>query len=244
VQNSLDESEARLEQSPTLIKFLGHDMACPHKLLNANPTQTYTPALKDVDFPQMLFDPTPTHTYVPALTTSTTTTFCSPLSVSGAEKADAAPKEAYLCFPEQLRHDCGRPSSPQSDATVDAATHSSGMMRKRWSDLEDAALRSAVGCCGTNNWNVVSLHLPGRTGKQCRERWRNHLQSGLNKDAWTSAEKQRLCELHQIYGNRWATIASFMPGRTNSAIKNLLSASLKRESSSPSPPRSIAKKRF
>eukprot|EP00965_Chrysotila_dentata_P112273 3711842-Pleurochrysis_carterae.AAC.1 len=58
----------------------------------------------------------------------------------------------------------------------------------------------------------------------------------LRQDAWTSAEKQRLCELHQIYGNRWATIASFMPGRTNSAIKNLLSASLKRESSSPSPP--------
>ena len=43
---------------------------------------------------------------------------------------------------------------------------------------------------GPKNWSFVAKHLPGRIGKQCRERWHNHLNPGISKDKWTEEEDQ------------------------------------------------------
>jgi hypothetical protein len=37
---------------------------------------------------------------------------------------------------------------------------------------------------GTKQWARIAQVLPGRKGKQCRERWHNHLNPDINKDAW------------------------------------------------------------
>jgi myb proto-oncogene protein len=64
-------------------------------------------------------------------------------------------------------------------------------------------------------WSAIAKHLPGRTGKQCRERWHNHLNPAINKDAWSLEEELSLIRAHQIYGNKWAELAKFLPGRYN-----------------------------
>ena len=44
-------------------------------------------------------------------------------------------------------------------------------------------------------------------------RWHNHLNPEIKKTAWTEEEDQLIFELHQAYGNKWAKIAKFLPGR-------------------------------
>lgn len=44
-------------------------------------------------------------------------------------------------------------------------------------------------------------------------RWYNNLDPAIRKDAWTDEEEQTLAYYHQIFGNKWADIARFLPGR-------------------------------
>lgn len=48
----------------------------------------------------------------------------------------------------------------------------------------------------------VVMQLPGRMGKQCRERWFNHLDPGIKKGDWTLAEDKILYEAQKQFGNR------------------------------------------
>ena len=45
---------------------------------------------------------------------------------------------------------------------------------------------------GIRAWSTVSAELPGRTGKQCRERWHNHLDPIINKSEWSIEEDLKL----------------------------------------------------
>lgn len=44
-------------------------------------------------------------------------------------------------------------------------------------------------------------------------RWHNHLNPNIKRDAWTEAEDLQLIRAHRVYGNKWAEIAKFLPGR-------------------------------
>jgi len=69
-------------------------------------------------------------------------------------------------------------------------------------------------------WSEIALSIPGRKGKQCRERYLNHLDPNLNKAPWTVEEDLILTEKHEQIGNRWSEIAKFLPGRAENAVKN------------------------
>lgn len=53
-----------------------------------------------------------------------------------------------------------------------------------------------------------------RTGKQCRERYHNHLRPNIRKGDWTHDEDKTLVQLKMKYGNQWAKIAKHLPGRS------------------------------
>jgi hypothetical protein len=41
---------------------------------------------------------------------------------------------------------------------------------------------------GVTKWSAIADKIPGRIGKQCRERWSNHLDPNLMKNDWTPEE--------------------------------------------------------
>ena len=99
--------------------------------------------------------------------------------------------------------------------------------KQPFSEEEDCKIRQFVKVNGAKNWNLVAAQLDQRTPKQCRERWHNHLDPSIQKGPWTHAEDVILAQHQAVLGNKWAEIAKFLPGRTDTLVKNRWNTSLK-----------------
>ncbi|XP_071917615.1 probable transcription factor MYB58 [Coffea arabica] len=99
-----------------------------------------------------------------------------------------------------------------------------------WSGEEDEILMNFVKENGPRDWSSIrSKGLLPRTGKSCRLRWVNKLQPNLKKGCKFSAEEERVVlELQATLGNKWAAIATYLPGRTDNDVKNFWSTRQKR----------------
>ncbi|KAG0503473.1 hypothetical protein HPP92_003545 [Vanilla planifolia] len=103
------------------------------------------------------------------------------------------------------------------------------LVKGPWSMEEDEIIIEMVNKFGPKKWSSIAQALPGRVGKQCRERWHNHLNPSINKEAWTQDEEIALIHAHQIYGNKWAELTKFLPGRSDNSIKNHWNSSVKKK---------------
>lgn len=69
-------------------------------------------------------------------------------------------------------------------------------------------------------WTAIAASIEGRTGKQCRERFLNHLKPKLKKEEWSAPEDALLFHLYTVFGTKWALMRKALPGRTDNRIKN------------------------
>jgi len=98
-----------------------------------------------------------------------------------------------------------------------------GLKKGQWTEEEDKIVREEVarmGGAANVKWSAVAMHLPGRLGKQVRERWQNHLDPCLTKEPWAEEEDQLLISLQAVMGNRWSEIARAFTGRSENSVKN------------------------
>jgi hypothetical protein len=92
---------------------------------------------------------------------------------------------------------------------------------KAWTKEEDTLLLSIVQSMRMPmKWSLVAQNLPERTGKQCRERYVNHLNPRLKVTDWTPVEDSTIFHLYNTIGSHWAKMSKIIPGRTDNGIKN------------------------
>ena len=74
-------------------------------------------------------------------------------------------------------------------AVVEGAERTKTVNVKRaWTEVEDKLLIETVEKYGAQRWSLIASNMTGRVGKQCRERWFNHLCPAVKKGEWTPEE--------------------------------------------------------
>jgi hypothetical protein len=85
---------------------------------------------------------------------------------------------------------------------------------------EDAKLTELVAQHGDYAWHEIERFLPGRSSRQCRERWNLYLSPTVANEPWTAEEDMLLMRLYPVIGPKWTLIAKNFPRRTANNIKN------------------------
>ena len=99
--------------------------------------------------------------------------------------------------------------------------HSSkGRPKVKWTPAEDELLTQIVQIRGTKNWIDISMLIPGRNAKQCRERWTSKLDPSINQKPFTDEEDKLILDQHKKIGSSWAKIAKLLVGRSSISVKN------------------------
>lgn len=90
----------------------------------------------------------------------------------------------------------------------------------KFSDEEDDMIKKIVFAFGPKNWRLIASLIPGRTSRQCRDRYANYLAPGFIHSNWSNEEDCLLAEKYSLFGPKWTQIQKFFPYRTANDIKN------------------------
>ncbi|OHS96884.1 hypothetical protein TRFO_01971 [Tritrichomonas foetus] len=93
-------------------------------------------------------------------------------------------------------------------------------IRKLFSAEEDALLSRIMYEQPFTTWIVVAAQIPGRSARQCRDRWANYLSPENKNGPWSDEEDKLLACKFSEFGPQWTTIAKFFDGRSENNVKN------------------------
>ena len=102
----------------------------------------------------------------------------------------------------------------------DLSHDSTSTLRKRFTKEEDALIQHLVLHEGITSWQEIGKRVPGRTSRQCRDRYKNYLFKEVVKKPWTSEEDKIILTQYRNYGAHWVKIAQFLEGRSGNNVKN------------------------
>lgn len=92
--------------------------------------------------------------------------------------------------------------------------------RRKFTPEEDQALIYFVCKNGSYDWKKISEYMPGRTAKQCRDRYCNYLSEKTINEPWKKEEDEILLKYLSFVGPKWVEISKHIPGRSGSNVKN------------------------
>jgi hypothetical protein len=92
--------------------------------------------------------------------------------------------------------------------------------RNLFTDVEDEQIRQLVAQDGEGNWSRVAEKLPGRSARQCKERWDSYLAPHIINGPWSKVDDELLLAKTCEIGHQWKRLESWFPGRSDINIKN------------------------
>ena len=91
--------------------------------------------------------------------------------------------------------------------------------RHKFSPEEDVTLNNLIAINGPRKWDQIALSMPGRTGRQCRDRFQNYLNPSLINGPWTKEEDILLEQKFNEVGPHWNSISKYFNGRSTNNVK-------------------------
>lgn len=106
--------------------------------------------------------------------------------------------------------------------------------RRLFMPEDDERLKNIIQSDNFKGWKDIALKMKNFNARQCRDRWHHYLSPSIHNKPWENYEDQIIIRLVNLIGTRWAYISSFLPGRTDNAIKNRFNSVLRYVVSNPS----------
>ena len=130
-------------------------------------------------------------------------------------------REAASPPPEPAPEPTPEPAEkPAEEPAEETPAGQSEWVKGPWRKIEDDLLSAAVKHLGPKRWTEIARYVPGRIGKQCRERWHNYLDPNVKLGNWCLEEELTLERGVSELGHLWSAIARRLPGRTDAMCKN------------------------
>ena len=93
-------------------------------------------------------------------------------------------------------------------------------LRIRFTPEEDERLKELVKDVENNRWEKIAQKMPGRTARQCRDRYNNYLFKEISNEPWTEQEDTVILRMYKEIGPKWTQIAQHLQGRSGNNVKN------------------------
>jgi myb proto-oncogene protein len=119
-------------------------------------------------------------------------------------------------IPGRTKIQCWKRWKDVLDPSIDRVNKRTG----KWSKDEDIKLKDGVQIHGGKNWVAIAALVLGRTGEQCRARWKEVLDPSIDRangrtGKWSAEEDSKLKDAERTHGGKnWAAISALVPGRT------------------------------